>query len=140
MKKVLMSACLCGNRCRYKGDDCFDQRLADLFGDCIVIPVCAEQLGGLSTPRNPAERVGDRIISNAGVDVTEEYSRGARLVVEIAQANDVDFCVLKANSPSCGKGRIYDGSFTGKKIDGNGLACEKLLEAGFTVYTEEDFK
>ena len=82
--------------------------------------------------------MGDKIISSAGADVTEEYTRGADFVVEIAKANAVDYCVLKANSPSCGKGVIYDGTFTGGKVKGNGLTTEKLLAAGFTVLTENE--
>lgn len=138
MKKILVSACLYGNKCRYKGDDCFNEKLAELGKNAVLIPVCPEQLGGLSTPRNPAERVGDKIISSAGADVTEEYTRGADFAVEIAKANAVDYCVLKANSPSCGKGVIYDGTFTGGKVKGNGLTTEKLLSAGFTVLTENE--
>lgn len=138
MKKILVSACLYGNKCRYKGDDCFNEKLAELGKNAVLIPVCPEQLGGLSTPRNPAERVGDKIISSAGADVTEEYTRGADFAVEIAKANAVDYCVLKANSPSCGKGVIYDGTFTGGKVKGNGLTTEKLLAASFTVLTENE--
>lgn len=138
MKKILVSACLFGNKCRYKGDDCFNEKLAKLGENAVLIPVCPEQLGGLSTPRNPAERVGEKIISNVGKDVTEEYTRGANLAVQIAKANDVDFCVLKANSPSCGKGIIYDGTFSGGKTQGNGLTTEMLLKEGFTVLTEDE--
>lgn len=138
MKKILVSACLFGNNCRYKGDNCFNEKLAKLGEDAVLIPVCPEQLGGLSTPRNPAERVGDKVISSVGKDVTEEYARGANLAVQIAKANAVDYCVLKANSPSCGKGVIYDGSFTGKKTSGNGLTSEMLLKEGFLVFTEDE--
>lgn len=138
MKKILVSACLFGNNCRYKGDNCFNEKLAKLGEDAVLIPVCPEQLGGLSTPRNPAERVGDKVISSVGKDVTEEYARGANLAVQIAKANSVDYCVLKANSPSCGKGVIYDGSFTGKKTSGNGLTTEMLLKEGFSVFTEDE--
>lgn len=138
MKKILVSACLFGNNCRYKGDNCFNEKLAKLGEDAVLIPVCPEQLGGLSTPRNPAERVGDKVISSVGKDVTEEYARGANLAVQIAKANSIDYCVLKANSPSCGKGVIYDGSFTGKKTSGNGLTVEMLLKEGFSVFTEDE--
>ena len=138
MKKILVSACLCGNKSRYKGDDCMNAKIAELGKGNIVIPVCAEQLGGLPTPRHPAERVGDKVISDVGTDVTEEYSRGADIVVAIAKANNADYCVMKANSPSCGKGVIYDGTFTGNKTSGNGLTTERLLAAGFTVYTEDE--
>ena len=138
MKKILVSACLYGNNCRYKGDNCYNEKVALLGKDSVLIPVCPEQLGGLATPRHPAERVGEKIMSNVGVDVTEEYTRGADLAVEIAKANSVDYCIMKANSPSCGKGVIYDGTFSGGKTSGNGLTTEKLLAAGFTVLTEND--
>lgn len=138
MKKILVSACLFGNNCRYKGDNCLSEKLLDLGKDNVLIPVCPEQLGGLPTPRHPAERVYEKVISDIGVDVTEEYNRGANLAVEIAKANAVDYCVLKANSPSCGKGVIYDGTFTGGKREGNGVTVDKLLAEGFTVVTENE--
>lgn len=138
MKKILVSACLFGNNCRYKGDNCLSEKLLDLGKDNVLIPVCPEQLGGLPTPRHPAERIGEKVISDIGVDVTEEYNRGANLAVEIAKANAVDYCVLKANSPSCGKGVIYDGTFTGGKREGNGVTVDKLLSEGFTVVTENE--
>lgn len=138
MKKILVSACLFGNNCRYKGDNQLNEKLLSLGKDDVLIPVCPEQLGGLPTPRRPAEIVGDKVISDAGVDVTEEYTRGADLTVEIAKANGVDYCVLKANSPSCGKGVVYDGTFTGAKRSGNGVTAEKLLKEGFVVLTENE--
>ena len=115
MKKILVSACLYGNICRYKGDSCYNEKIAELGKTNVLIPVCPEQLGGLPTPRHPAERVGDKIISDIGTDVTEEYVNGAKLALEIAKTNNVDLCVMKAKSPSCGKGVIYDGTFSGGK-------------------------
>lgn len=140
MKKILVSACLMGYDCRYKGDNCKNQDVLALGKDNILIPVCPEQLGGLSTPRMPAERVGDRVVTPSGVDVTEQYQRGASIAVDIAKQNAVDYCVMKANSPSCGKGMIYDGTFSGNKVVGNGVTVEKLLLEGFTVLTENDIK
>lgn len=138
MKKILVSACLYGNNCRYKGDNCFNEKVNALKKDAILIPVCPEQLGGLQTPRDPAEIVGAKVISSAGNDVSEQYERGADLALAIAKANNVDYCVLKANSPSCGKGVVYDGTFSGNKVEGNGVTAQKLLQAGFTVLTEND--
>lgn len=138
MKKILVSGCLYGNDCRYKGDNCFNTKVAELAKDAILIPVCPEQLGGLHTPRHPAEIVGDRVVSDVGADVTAEYTLGAELAVKIALANNVDYCVMKANSPSCGKGIVYDGTFSGNKTEGNGVTVKKLLEAGFLVLTEND--
>lgn len=136
MKKILVSACLMGYDCRYKGDGCKNEKVLELAKDNILIPVCPEQLGGLPTPRYPAEKVGADIIAKSGADVTAEYIRGAELALKIAQANEVDLCILKANSPSCGKGVIYDGTFSGAKTAGNGVTAEKLLAAGFEVITE----
>lgn len=138
MKKILVSACLLGYDCRYKGDSCKNQAVLELGKDNILIPVCPEQLGGLSTPRLPAERVGDRVIASNGADVTEQYERGASIAVYIAKQNTVGYCVMKANSPSCGKGVIYDGTFSGNKTYGNGVTVEKLLAEGFNVISENE--
>ena len=138
MKKILVSACLYGNICRYKGDSCYNEKIAELGKTNVLIPVCPEQLGGLPTPRHPAERVGDRIISDIGTDVTEEYVNGAKLALEIAKTNNVDLCVMKAKSPSCGKGVIYDGTFSGGKKEGNGVTTDMLLAEGFKVITEDE--
>ncbi|MDE6060152.1 MAG: DUF523 domain-containing protein [Clostridia bacterium] len=138
MKKILVSACLMGYDCRYKGDNCKNQAVLELGKDNILIPVCPEQLGGLSTPRLPAERVGDKVLTPIGTDVTAQYNRGAEIAVEVAKRNEVDYCIMKANSPSCGKGIIYDGTFSGNKVEGNGVTVEKLLGQGFTVLSEND--
>jgi len=138
MKKILVSACLMGYDCRYKGDNCKCEKLLALKGDNILIPVCPEQLGGLSTPRLPGERVGDKVLASDGSDISEQYCRGAEIALDVAKRNAVDLCVLKANSPSCGKGVIYDGTFSGNKVSGNGVTAEKLLEAGFKVITENE--
>ena len=138
MKKILVSACLYGNICRYKGDSCYNEKIAELGKTNVLSPVCPEQLGGLPTPRHPAERVGDKIISDIGTDVTEEYVNGAKLALEIAKTNNVDLCVMKAKSPSCGKGVIYDGTFSGGKKEGNGVTTDILLAEGFKVITEDE--
>lgn len=127
-----------GYDCRYKGDNCKNAKLLELAKDNILIPVCPEQLGGLPTPRYPAERVLDKVIAKSGTDVTEQYMRGADFAVEIAKANSVDYCIMKANSPSCGKDVIYDGTFTGGKTIGNGVTVDKLIQAGFKVMTENE--
>lgn len=137
MSKILVSGCLMGFECRYKNDSCRNERILELAKEHVLIPVCPEQMGGLPTPRNPAERVEDRVISSAGDDVTAEYQKGAAAALYTAQVNHVDFAILKANSPSCGKGVIYDGSFSGKKTAGNGLTAELLMKNGFAVYTED---
>lgn len=138
MAKILISACLAGCDCRYKGDNCKNDALLALAKRHTLIPVCPEQLGGLATPRDPAEICGDRVVSSAGRDVTREYRKGAETALYIAGQVGADAAVLKANSPSCGKGVIYDGSFTGRKIAGNGVAAALLSESGVRVFTEEE--
>ena len=138
MSKILVSSCLLGVECRYKGDACPCQKLIDLGKDHTLIPVCPEQAGGLPTPRTPSERVGDKVIMRDGTDVTAEYQKGAQTALYLAKTLGADFAVLKANSPSCGKGIIYDGTFTGSKCEGNGVTSELLLNNGIAVYTEDE--
>lgn len=137
MAKILVSNCLLGCRCRYKGDGCGHEAVLALAGEHTLIGVCPEQMGGLPTPRNPAEIVAEKVISSAGDDVTDAYRRGAETALFLARLNGVDFAILKANSPSCGCGRIYDGTFSGRKIPGDGVTARLLKEAGIPVYTEE---
>jgi uncharacterized protein YbbK (DUF523 family) len=138
MSKILVSACLLGVECRYKGDACPCQKLIDLGKEHTLIPVCPEQAGGLPTPRTPSERVGDKVIMRDGTDVTSKYQKGAQTALYLAKTLGADFAVLKANSPSCGKGIIYDGTFTGGKCEGNGVTSELLLNNGIAVYTEDE--
>ena len=138
MAVILVSSCLLGCNCRYKGDGCRNERVLKLKDKHILIPVCPEQMGGLETPRNPSERINDKVLSNAERDVTEQFRKGAETALFLAQLNRVDFAVFKANSPSCGKGIIYDGTFTGGKKEGNGMTTDLLLENGIPVYTEDE--
>ncbi|MBQ9327103.1 MAG: DUF523 domain-containing protein [Solobacterium sp.] len=138
MARILVSGCLLGFDCRYKGDNCKCQRLLDLQKEHTLIPVCPEQMGGLRTPRKPSERVGDKVMSSGGRNVTKQFVKGAEAALETALIAQVDFAILKAKSPSCGKGIIYDGTFTGAKIPGNGVTTELLLAHHIPVYTEED--
>lgn len=136
--KILVSNCLLGCECRYKGDGMPVEDIIALAKEHTLIGVCPEQMGGLSTPRDPSEIVGERVISCAGRDVTAQYQKGAQTALHLAKLNAVDCAVMKANSPSCGKGQIYDGSFTGKKILGDGITVRLLKEAGIPVFTENE--
>lgn len=138
MAVILVSACLYGCECRYKGDSCEKAGLPALLAGHMLVPVCPEQLGGLATPRAPAERQGDRVITREGVDVTAQYRKGAETALYIARRSGAVAALLKANSPSCGKGVIYDGSFTGARCAGNGVSTELLLGADIPVFTEEE--
>ena len=139
MEKIMVSACLLGCRCRYDGKSCADARVTALKDGYILIPVCPEQLGGLPTPRNPGERRNGGVFMNNGADVTAAYTKGAEEALHIAQTLGVRRAILKAKSPSCGKGLIYDGTFTGAKIPGNGVTAQLLIDHGIAVETEESF-
>ena len=142
MKPLLISRCLLGDPCRYDGKSkpLPAETLRALRARYDLIPVCPEVLGGLPTPRTPSERQGDRVVMKTGADVTEEYRRGAEAALQAAQENQVCAAVLKERSPSCGKGKIYDGTFTGTLTEGNGVTAEMLLEKGFTVYGESEIE
>ncbi len=138
MANILVSACLLGVNCRYKGDGKRNERILELGNKHTLIPVCPEQLGGLPTPREPAEQQGDRVINKAGQDVTQAYRSGAAAALYIAKLNNVKFAVLKSRSPSCGSGMIYDGSFSGKLIGGDGVCAALLQQNGIEVFTEDE--
>lgn len=101
-----------------------------------LIPVCPEIMGGMGTPRNPCERIDNRVLDNAGKDVTGYFEIGAREVLKLAKLYDCKYAILKERSPSCGYGRIYDGSFSGNIITGNGVTAGLLAEHGLTIFGE----
>ena len=140
MEKVLISACLLGFECKYCGgsNKLPEQQLAALGERFRLIPVCPETAGGLPTPRDPSERLGDKVVSNQGRDVTAQYQKGAETALWLARRYDCKAALLKENSPSCGSGQIYDGSFTGKLIPGDGVAAEELKKEGLIVFGESD--
>lgn len=137
-KRILVSACLLGVCCRYDGKGNPSAQVLDLLrrDDVELIPVCPEQLGGMTTPRLPSERIEDRVINRAGADVTEYFQRGAAEALRLADLYGCNAAILKERSPSCGCGRIYDGSFTGTVTDGDGVAAELLRANGISVYGE----
>ena len=135
--RILVSACLLGVCCRYDGQSKACPAVLELLKDHELIPVCPEQLGGLPTPRPPAEIQGDRVINREGIDVTAQYKKGAEEAARLYQLLRCDCAVLKARSPSCGCGEIYDGSFSGALISGNGITAQALNRLGIRVLTEE---
>lgn len=141
MKKILVSRCLYGDKpVRYDGKtkEERDPRFLKWKEDDRLIPVCPEVDGGLPVPRTDAQRVGDQVITRDGRDVTREYRKGAEIALEQALQEDVLCAVLKEKSPSCGSSRVYDGTFEGTLIEGQGLTTEMLREAGIRVYSEEE--
>ena len=138
---LLISACLLGTNCKYNGGNNAlpPEKLSALEERFRLVPVCPEQAGGLPTPRLPSERRGGQVVNRAGEDVTEAFRRGAALALEMAAREGCRIALLKERSPSCGSGRIYDGSFTGTVISGDGVTAEMLKKSGLTVCSETEF-
>lgn len=139
-EKVLVSACLLGQCCAYDGRHRKSEAVLRLAERYELIPICPEREGGLPTPRVPSERISSRVCSRDGADVTAAYERGALAALSLALESGVAFAVLKSKSPSCGKGEIYDGSFTHRLIPGNGVTAELLLSNSVPVYTEKEIE
>ncbi|MBT3582946.1 DUF523 domain-containing protein [Candidatus Woesearchaeota archaeon] len=134
----IVSACLLGYTCRYDCKSKPHKKVIALFEKEYLTPVCPEQLGGLPTPRTPSEQQGDKIISKTGEDVTAQFTEGAQRTLNIAKAKGIEKAIMKQKSPSCGCGKIYDGTFTGTLIDGDGVTTTLLKKNGIEVITEED--
>lgn len=142
METLLISACLLGFKCKYNGgSNSLDEgTLAALRERFRLIPVCPESAGGLPTPRLPSERLGDKVVNKQGADVTGEYRKGAETALHLARRYGCNFALLKERSPSCGSGEIYDGSFSGSLIPGDGVTAEKLKAAGLRVFGESELE
>ena len=137
-EKIIISACLLGFDCKYDGGNnrMEDAAIAALRKRFELIPVCPECCGGLPMPRTPSERLGDRVVSKTGADVSEQFKKGARAALGLARHFGIKTAILKANSPSCGSGTIYDGSFTGTLVPGDGVTAELLKKHGIKVTDE----
>ena len=134
----LVSACLAGIKCRYDGEARPCQKVIDMVKRGDAIPICPEQLGGLDTPRDPAEQQGPKVFTKEGRDVTAQFERGALEVLRIAKQINCTDAILKSKSPSCGCGKVFDGTFSGKLIDGDGVTAKLLKQSGIKVITEND--
>lgn len=143
VRRILTSQCLFGGepvrydgKCRALGDPIY----LKWKSEGRLVAVCPEVFGGLPTPRPEAQIVGDRVINREGTDVTDAYMKGAREAVRLAKAHNVAFAVMKEKSPSCGSSLIYDGTFRGEMIPGEGLAARLLREAGFRIFSEDELE
>jgi uncharacterized protein YbbK (DUF523 family) len=134
----LCSACLLGINCRYDGKSKPNEKILELSKKEVLIPVCPEQLGGLSIPRGPFEIKDGRVISNDGKDATDAFQKGAEETLKITRQRNIKEAILKQRSPSCGCGQIYDGTFSGKVIEGWGIAADLLRKNGIKVVSEEE--
>jgi uncharacterized protein YbbK (DUF523 family) len=138
MENILVSACLLGIGCRYDGKHKANHEVLALKARYNLIPVCPEIYGGLPTPRVPSERILDKVMMRDGSDVTENYRRGAEEALELCRIYNIRTAILKERSPSCGKGEIYDGSFTGTLTERDGVTAELLISKGIRVLGESE--
>ena len=136
--KIMVSACLLGENCKYNGENNYNKNVLNFIKGHEVIPVCPEVLGGLLIPRIPAEIVNGIVTRRDGYSVDTEFRMGAKIALEKAIKENIDLVILQSRSPSCGVKQIYDGSFSGKKIDGQGIFAKLLLEHNFSVLDAED--
>jgi len=134
----IVSACLAGIKCRYDGEAKPCQKVLDLIKQGKAIPICPEQLGGLTTPRNPAEQKENKVFTKNGEDVTSQFENGAEEALKIALLANCDVAILKSKSPSCGCSKVYDGTFSGKLIDGEGVFAKILKKNNIKVISEDD--
>ncbi len=138
MEKILISACLVGDKVKYDGHSNYNEKIKLLLEKYELVPFCPEVEGGLTTPRKPSERVKDRVKMVDGKDVTRNFMSGADLALNICLYLGIKVAILKENSPSCGSHKIYDGSFSKKLIDGEGVTTELLRRKGIKVISEEE--
>ena len=134
-EKILVSACLLGVNCKYNGENNYSDEVIKFLKDYDIIPICPEILGGLSTPRKPSEIKEDKVFSIDGKDVTKNYQKGAAETLKTAKLLGVKKALLKAKSPSCGNGLIYDGTFNNQLIEGDGITTQLLKENDIEVIT-----
>lgn len=134
----LCSACLLGVKCRYDGGHSLNDKVVNLLKEEVLIPICPEQLGGLPTPREPAEIRNGKVITKSGKDVTENFQRGAEQVLMLAKLMGIKEAILKQGSPSCGCGQIFDGTFTGRLTKGDGVTTALLKKNGIKVTPDDE--
>lgn len=133
--KIFVSACLLGENCKYSGGNNYSEAVKKFVEGHEVISMCPEVEGGLPIPRTPAEIVNGVVTTRDGVSVDKEFRDGAKKILDILLAEKVDLAILQPRSPSCGVGKIYDGTFSGTLIDGNGVLAQLLIDNGIKVIT-----
>ena len=140
--KVLISACLLGDNVKYSGGNNLKPELVTLLEkyNVKIVKICPECFAGLPIPRVPSEIRGDKVFSKDGRDITEEFLSGAEKTYQVARRKQVDFAILKERSPSCGSSYIYDGSFSGNVIQGQGLTAKKLGKENIIIFSEENLE
>ena len=137
--KIAVSACLLGRNVKYNGENNFSSKLVEKLKNHEIIEICPEVMGGLPIPRDPAELVDGEVITNKGKSVDYEFRKGAKKALEIIKNEEIELVILQSRSPSCGKGKIYDGSFSSKLIEGDGVFVKLLEENGLRAIDVEDY-
>ena len=140
MPKIIVSACLLGENCKYSGGNNYDAKVVEFVQGREVIPVCPEVLAGLGVPRIPIEIQNGVVTRRDGVVVDEAIRTAVAQILAQLKEENVDCAILKARSPTCGVHQIYDGTFTGTLTDGAGVLAQALLDAGYRVLDNEDLE
>ena len=140
MEKILISACLIGDKTRYDGHSNYHPLVKELLVKYELVPFCSEVEGGLSVPRKPSEIKGNRVINKDGKDVTKNYQKGAELALNICKYLDIKIAILKDGSPACGVHEIHDGNFKGHRIKGMGITASLLSQNGIKVISENEIE
>ena len=136
--RIVVSACLLGENCKYNGGNNRNERVLRYVAAHEVIPVCPEMLGGLPCPRKPVEWVGERVLTRDGADCTEAFRLGVQRAVDIIGDRQIDLAILQSRSPTCGVKQIYDGTFSGVRIDGQGALAKAMKDRGIPLMDAED--
>lgn len=140
MKKIIVSACLLGENCKYNGGNNYDPRVAALCAGKEVIPVCPEVLAGLGIPRIPIEILNGKVIRRDGAEVDEAIRTAVAQILAQIKDEEIECAVLKARSPTCGVRQVYDGTFSGKLVDSAGVLAQALKNAGYIVIDNEELE
>lgn len=138
-KKIIVSACLLGKNCKYNGGNNYNEAIVEFLKDKEVIAVCPEVMGGLPTPRKPSEIVHDVVTNTEGVSVDNEFRQGAKVAMDLIKDEEIECAILQSRSPSCGTKQIYDGTFSKRLIEGQGIFAEQLAKKEIKLIDSDEF-
>ena len=140
MRKIAVSACLIGENCKYSGGNNKNEAVLKFVEGKEVIPVCPEVAGGLPTPRVPVELVKGTAVNRDGINVDKEFRLGVERMLNKLEREDIELVILQPRSPSCGTKQVYDGTFTGTLISGQGMFAKALIEKGYKVVEPDELE
>ena len=136
--RILVSACLLGENCKYNGGNNYSSAIAEFVTDKEVLSICPEMMAGMGCPRTPIEIVDGVLMDRNGNNVDASMREVVAQAMEMIQSEDIQCAVLQSRSPTCGVNQVYDGSFSGKLIKGSGVLAQALKAAGYQVIDAED--